>query len=73
VSIERIFAVLLAGLLGFGGFGSLPGLRGQPAGAGMQTDLHPAAVSNISPGPNGLYLVAVGYFVGGTAAGLLLG
>jgi chromate transporter len=74
VSVERIFlAVLLASLLGFGGLGSLPVLRGQLAGAGVQTDtliLHSLAVGNISPGPNGLYLVAVGYFVGGTAGGL---
>ncbi|GAA4882051.1 hypothetical protein ACFQ34_11005 [Pseudonocardia benzenivorans] len=45
------------------------------AGRGRRADghgiLHSAAVGNISPGPNGLYLVAVGYFVGGTAGGLV--
>jgi chromate transporter len=61
-------AVFLASLLGFGGLGSLPVLRGQLAGAGLNTDqllLSSLAVGNISPGPNGLYLIAVGYFVDG--------
>jgi chromate transporter len=69
MSLERIFvAVLLASLLGFGGLGSLPVLRSQLAGSGLNTDtliLHSLAVGNISPGPNGLYLVAIGYFLGG--------
>lgn len=71
MSTERIFlAVLLANLIGFGGLSSLPVLRGQLLAAGMQADiliLNAVAVGNISPGPNGLYLVAVGYFVGGFA------
>jgi chromate transporter len=75
MSPERIFlAVFLASLLGFGGLGSLPVLRGQLTSAGFAADpllLHSLAVGNISPGPNGLYLIAVGYFVGGyTGAGV---
>jgi len=66
---EHVFlAVLLASLLGFGGLGSLPVLRSQLTAAGIAPDsliLHAIAVGNISPGPNGLYLVAVGYFVAG--------
>jgi chromate transporter len=69
MSPERTFvAVFLASLLGFGGLGSLPVLRGQLSAAGLSADtlvLHALAVGNISPGPNGLYLVAIGYFVGG--------
>ncbi|AEA22592.1 hypothetical protein Psed_0319 [Pseudonocardia dioxanivorans CB1190] len=79
MSIERIFAVLLAGLLGFGGFGSLPGLCGQPAGAGVQTDTEsctrrPSATSALgrtaSTGTAGGLVAAVALAV---AAGLLLG
>jgi chromate transporter len=75
MSIEQTFvAVFLASLLGFGGLGSLPVLRGQLSAAGLMPDqllLSSLAVGNISPGPNGLYLIAVGYFVdgyGGAAA-----
>jgi chromate transporter len=72
MSPERTFiAIFLASLFGFGGLGSLPVLRGQLVSAGLSAAsadtlvLHSLAVGNISPGPNGLYLVAVGYFVGG--------
>lgn len=74
MSTERIFlAVLLSSLLGFGGLGSLPVLRSQLTAAGLAPDtliLHSLAVGNISPGPNGLYLVAIGYFVGGLPGAL---
>lgn len=65
---QTFVAVFLASLLGFGGLGSLPVLRGQLAAAGLAPDqllLSSLAVGNISPGPNGLYLIAVGYFVAG--------
>lgn len=69
MSLDRLFlAIFLASLLGFGGLGSLPVLRSQLGTAGFAPDaviLPALAVGNISPGPNGLYLVAVGYFVGG--------
>jgi chromate transporter len=74
MSPERTFmAIFLASLLGFGGLGSLPVLRGRLSAAGLPADtliLHALAVGNISPGPNGLYLVAVGYFVGGSGGAL---
>jgi chromate transporter len=69
MSLTQTFvAVFLASLLGFGGLGSLPVLRGQLSSAGVMPDhllLSSLAVGNISPGPNGLYLIAVGYFVDG--------
>src|ERR1700754_806052 len=71
VSPEHLFvAVLIANMIGFGGLSSLPVLRGQLLAAGLQADallLQSLAVSNITPGPNGLYVVVVGYFVGGPA------
>jgi chromate transporter len=75
MSLDRVFlAIFLASLLGFGGLGSLPILRGQLTGAGLAPDtliLHALAVGNISPGPNGLYLVAIGYFVAGLPGALV--
>ncbi|QWA13040.1 chromate transporter [Sodalis ligni] len=69
MSLERIFLVVLAAnLVGFGGLSSLPILRGQIQSAGLPADnllLHALAIGNISPGPNGLYLVVAGYFIGG--------
>ena len=69
MSLERIFlTVLIANLIGFGGLSSLPILRGQIQSAGLPADnllLHALAIGNISPGPNGLYLVVVGFFIGG--------
>lgn len=67
-AVQTFVAVFLASLLGFGGLGSLPVLRGQLSSAGIMPDhllLSSLAVGNISPGPNGLYLIAVGYFVDG--------
>ncbi|HEY3747620.1 MAG TPA: chromate transporter [Pseudonocardiaceae bacterium] len=69
-TLQTFVAVFLASLLGFGGLGSLPVLRGQLASAGLSPDpllLSSLAVGNISPGPNGLYLIAIGYFVDGYA------
>lgn len=72
---EQVFvAIFLASLLGFGGLGSLPTLRSQVAGAGLPADsliLPALAVGNISPGPNGLYLVAVAYLVDGLTGTLM--
>ena len=72
---EQVFlAILLASLLGFGGLGSLPVLRSQLSAAGLAPDgviLPALAVGNISPGPNGLYLVVVGYFLRGLPGALL--
>lgn len=73
--IDQLFlAVFLASLLGFGGLGSLPVLRGQLAANGIAADgliLQSLAVGNISPGPNGLYLVVIGYFTDGLVGALV--
>ena len=75
MSSEQVFlAIFLASLLGFGGLGSVPVLRSQLSAAGVSPDaviLPALAVGNISPGPNGLYLVSVGYFVSGFLGALL--
>jgi chromate transporter len=75
MSYGQIFlALLVSGLLGFGGLGSLPILREQLAPLGGSTDaliLNGLAVGAISPGPNGLYLVAIGYFVAGLRGALI--
>jgi chromate transporter len=71
---QTFLAVFLASLLGFGGLGSLPVLSGQLSAAGLMPDqllLSSLAVGNISPGPNGLYLIAVGYFVRGYPGALV--
>lgn len=69
MTTEQVFlAVFLASLLGFGGLGSLPVLRGNLTAHGVAADpliLQSLAVGNISPGPNGLYLIAIGYFLAG--------
>lgn len=69
MSPDKIFlAIFLASLLGFGGLGSLPVLRSQLSAYGVTPDslvLPALAVGNLSPGPNGLYLVAVGYLLHG--------
>lgn len=69
MSPEHLFiAVLIADMIGFGGLSSLPVLRGELISAGLQADtllLQSLAVSNITPGPNGLYVVVLGYFVAG--------
>jgi chromate transporter len=82
MTLERLFVVILvANLLGFGGLGSLPVLRGELVGTVPSTNallLRALAVGNISPGPNGLFIVATGYFLlglpgaGVAVAGMLL-
>lgn len=75
MSPERLFiAVLIANMIGFGGLSSLPVLRNQLLAAGIAADgllLQSLAVSNITPGPNGLYVVVVGYLVGGVPGALV--
>lgn len=79
MGFEQLFLVILvANVAGFGGLSSLPIVRSQLVGAGLSADallLHAFAVGQISPGPNGLYMIALGYFVAGMpgAAAALLG
>lgn len=60
---------LKAGLLSFGGLGNLPILLdslGQQHGwASEATFAQALAVGRLSPGPNGLYVVALGYLLAG--------
>lgn len=64
-----LFLVFLkAAALGLGGFGSLPVLREELIVAGLATDeqlVQALAVGRLSTGPNGTYVVSLGYFVGG--------
>lgn len=67
--LSQLFLVILvASVFSFGGLGSLPVLSGQLEADGVAPDavvLPALAVGNISPGPNGLYLIAASYFIGG--------
>ncbi len=75
MSLWHLFlTILVSSLIGFGGLSSLPVLRGQLQNAGLQADnliLHSLAIGNITPGPNGLYLLVVGFFVGGVRGALV--
>jgi chromate transporter len=72
--LSHLFLVILiASMLGFGGLGSLPVLQSQLEANGVSPDavvLPALAVGNISPGPNGLYLIAASYFIGGVRGSL---
>lgn len=67
--LSQLFVVILiASVLSFGGLGSLPVLQSQLEANHISPDavvLPAVAVGNISPGPNGLYLIAASYFIGG--------
>ena len=73
--LSHLFVVIMvASLFSFGGLGSLPVLQSQLAANGVSPDavvLPSLAVGNISPGPNGLYLVAASYFIGGITGSLV--
>jgi chromate transporter len=69
--LETFFgAVFAANLIGFGGLSSLPIMRGALQSAGLPADailLRSLSIANVTPGPTGLYLVVVGFFVFGLA------
>ena len=75
MSISHLFLVILiASVFSFGGLGSLPVLQSQLQANGIAPDavvLPALAVGNISPGPNGLYLIAASYFIGGVKGSLV--
>ena len=59
---------LKASLLSLGGLSSLPLLRADLVAPGIATDdqlVQAIAIGRISTGPNGLYVVSLGYLVGG--------
>jgi chromate transporter len=69
--LDLFLEFLKAGLLSFGGLGSLPILvQSLVHNRGWATDAQigqALAVGRISPGPNGLYVIALGYLVYGVA------
>lgn len=70
MSLLWLYAVILkATVLSFSGFASVPLVRHELVlNAALLTDAQlngSIAISQISPGPLGMYLVAVGYFVAG--------
>jgi chromate transporter len=63
--------VLRSALLSSGGFANIPMLHDDLVPRGLATDATFAqsmAVAQVSPGPNGLWVVCLGYFVGGWAS-----
>ena len=64
-----LFGVFLkASALSLGGLSSLPLLRADLVAPGIATDdqvVQAIAIGRISTGPNGLYIVSLGYLVGG--------
>lgn len=72
-AIELFLVFLKAALLGLGGYGSLPVVREDLILAGRVTDeqlIQALAVGRLSTGPNGTYIVSVGFFAGGLGGAL---
>jgi len=66
--LELFLVFLKSAALGLGGYGSLPILREDLILAGHATDddlVRAIAVGRLSTGPNGTYIVSLGYFAGG--------
>ncbi len=63
---------LKASSLSFGGLGGLPTLHQDLVSRGVSEDVfgQALAVARLSPGPNGLYMVSLGYEVGGLSGAL---
>ena len=65
---------LKASLFSTGGFGNIPSLHDDLLARGWATERNfseALAVGQISPGPNGLWIISLGYFVGGVPGALL--
>src|SRR5213593_5038626 len=65
-----LLVFLKASALSIGGLSSLPLLRADLVAPGIATDeqvVQAIAIGRISTGPNGLYIVSLGYLVGGVA------
>ena len=72
-ALELFLVFLKASALGLGGYGSLPVLREDLILAGHASDeqlVQALAVGRLSPGPNGTYVVSLGYFAGGIAGAI---
>lgn len=60
--------VLRASLLSTGGFGNIPALHADLLSRGWaseRTFVESLSVGQVSPGPNGLWIVSLGYLIGG--------
>jgi len=71
---QFFWIVLKSGLFSTGGFGPLPSLHGDLIGLGWATErqfTEALAVGQLSPGPNGLWVVSLSYLVGGGTGALL--
>ncbi len=70
----RLFLLILrSSLLSTGGFGNVPALHTDLVGGGVTSDATFAeslAIGQISPGPNGLWVVSLGFLVSGWAGAL---
>jgi chromate transporter len=65
---------LKASLFSTGGFGNVPSLHDDLLARGWATEhnfTEALAVGQISPGPNGLWIISLGYFVDGVPGALL--
>ena len=75
--MSRLLYFLLAfkaALFSTGGFGSVPSLHDDLLSRGWATERNfseALAVGQISPGPNGLWIISLGYFVDGVPGALL--
>lgn len=68
--LTLFFVFLKASALSLGGLSSLPLLQADLVAPGIATDeqvVQAIAIGRISTGPNGLYIVSLGYLVGGMA------
>lgn len=71
--VALFFIFLKAAALGLGGYGSLPLLREDLLLTGFATDeqlIQALAIGRLSTGPNGTYVVSLGYFAGGIGGAL---
>ncbi len=67
------FLTFKASLFSTGGFGNIPSLHRDLTGLRLATDktfAEAIAVGQVSPGPNGLWVISLGYLVGGLAGAI---
>ncbi len=72
--LEFFITFLKASLFSTGGFGNLPSLHQDLIASNLATDAdfgQSIAVGQISPGPNGLWVIALGYFTYGFLGAIL--
>lgn len=73
-ALELFVILLRASLLSIGGQSALPVLRVDLVASGLLTDrqvVESLAIGRLAPGPSGLYIISLGYFVLGWAGAAL--